>query len=333
MGTLRFFVLFLLVASVGCKRPQRAVTVRYDSISVKADSFPAMEHANRAGNGALLLTNFKSLAELKAMVQITYFEDMPGSTFSMRRKPQVCLTYSSRGGEVISILKSGISESDFLRARDGHLWDRVLLVLNCPYSLMHRSDLGSIEILGRRRYQMFGEGDVAFYDLAEKMVYNITDDDSMIMTPEDLSEKGYLNTFNHVVAQAFMTSVFSETVADFVADVHERFHMPELITGSFTEDQLMDIEDGPVDNYIDMINNEWGQELGKLLRKKYTISRLTHWTPELLANYLNDIQSYHSWVFQIGFKPFRASDEIAIRYANKINRVIENVSELRKYYN
>ena len=109
--------------------------------------------------------------------------------------------------------------------------------------------------------------------------------------------------------------------------------MPELITGIFTEKQLADITDGPVDNYIDMINNEWGQELGKELCLKYHISRLTYWTPELLADYLNDMQSYHSWAFQIGFKPYRATDDMVIRFANKINKVIRDLPELEKFYN
>ncbi len=330
MGTLRFFVLFLLVASVGCKRPQRTVTTQTDSISVNAENLPAREHANRSGNEALLLTSFKSLAELKEVIQITYFEDMPGSTLAMHRKPHVRLTQRSGGREVTSILKSGISESDFLYARNGNFWDRVQLVIISPYTTMHRSDLERIEILSRRRDHMFGEGDVAFYDLAETMVYNISDDDVMYMSSEELSEKGYLNTFNHVVAQTFMTTIFSETLAEFVADVHERSRLPELITGNFTDDQLTDLDNGPVDNYIDMINNEWGQELGKLLCKKYTISRKTYWTPELLANYLNDIQSYQSWVFKIGFNPFRVTDETVIRFAGKINSVIEDLPGLKK---
>jgi hypothetical protein len=180
----------------------------------------------------------------------------------------------------------------------------------------------AIENLGRRRPWQFGKGDVAFYDLAEAMVQHIAAVDTIDMPARDLSEKGYLNTFNHITAQAFMTSIFSEELADFVADVHERFNMPELIAGHFTEKQLSDMETGPVDNYIDIINNEWGQELGKVLRKKYGLTKQTVWTPALLTAYLNDIQSYHSWAFQIGFTPFRSSDEKVIQFANKINTVL-----------
>ena len=280
--------------------------------------------------GAFLSTRYKSLEELKAVIQIEYFNTIPGSGHVIYKKPLVRLTYSGNGREVTSILKSGICELDIKRARTGGFWDRVWLGLNSPYFVINRRDMLRVFTLSRRRGRIFGEGDVAFYDLSETMLYNISDDDLAFMNSEDLSEKGYINTFNHITAQAFMTSIFSERFADFIADTHERSNMPELISGKFTEDQLTDLEKGPVDNYVDIMNNEWGQELGKVLRKKHNISRETYWTPELLANYLNDIQVYYSWAFQIGFKPFRASDEIVIRFSNKINRVMGDVSELMK---
>jgi hypothetical protein len=95
--------------------------------------------------------------------------------------------------------------------------------------------------------------------------------------------------------------------------------MPALITGNFTEAQIADIQNGPVDNYVDMINNEWGQELGKELGHAYKINRNTVWTPQLLANYLNDIQIHQGWVFRIGFAPFKPEDVKVIQFVEKIN--------------
>ena len=259
----------------------------------------------------MLLTQYNSFEELKSVVQIKY---VTNST------PAVFLHYSYGGREVTSVLKKGINQEDFVNAGNGNFWDKLGVGLRCPYAVLHRSELRTVENLGRRKIT-FGIGDLAFYDLAETMVLHISDEDRINMSQKDLSEKGYLNTFNHVIAQALMTSMFSETLADFVADVHERFNMPELVTGKFTEAQLSDIETGPVDNYLDMINNEWGQELGKVLREKYHIKKNTYWTPGLLADYLNDIQSYHSWVFKIAFEPFRPTDEVVIRFVKKINMV------------
>ncbi|MEP7127923.1 MAG: hypothetical protein ABI729_03605, partial [Chitinophagales bacterium] len=146
--------------------------------------------------------------------------------------------------------------------------------------------------------------------------------DIAFKNPKDSTEKGYLNTFNHMTAQAFITSCFSEELADFVGDTHERYHHPELILGKFSKKEINDLAEGPVDNYVDIINNEWGQEVGKQLSKKYAISRKTYWTPELMSNYLNDLQDYYSWAFQIGFKPFRPEDEQVIKFSRKMNAVL-----------
>ncbi|MFT5383548.1 MAG: hypothetical protein ACI81W_000947 [Saprospiraceae bacterium] len=306
---LRFFILLLFISSQSCN---------WSLVDIQNQD--ATEPTYLAAKGALVSTRFKSLEELKKVIQIEY---------AIHKKPLVRLTHSNNGEEVISILQTGISEKDFTHARDGSFWDRVWLGLNSPYFVINRKDLLRVFTLARRKDRVFGAGDVAFYDLAETMVHNISDDDLAFIHSEDLSEKGFINTFNHITAQAFMTSIFSKKLADFVADTHERSNIPELVTGKFTEDQLLDLEYGPIDNYVDLINNEWGQELGAHLKKKYNINRETYWTPELLRNYLNDVQRYYSWVLQIGFKPFRVADEVVIRFSNKINSVMEDVSRLR----
>lgn len=320
MGILRFFILLLLVSIIGSKP---------DNVPVNFTDMPSKEHKFLDVKGALLLTRFKSLDEFKSVVHIEYFNVIPRLDLVMYKKPLVRLTHYSNGREVTSILESGTSELDLLTARDGGFWDRVRLGLKSPYTVIHKNDILRVYNLARRRNAIFGFGDVAFYDFAETTMFNICEDDTVFIRPLDFSEKGYINTFNHITAQAFMTSIFTERLADFMADLHELGNMPELITGKFSEDQILDIENGVVDNYLDMINNEWGQELGKLLKSKYNITRKTHWTPELLANYLNDIQGYYSWAFQIGFNPYRASDEKVMRFSSKINTVMKDVSGLR----
>ncbi len=320
MRMFRFFVLFLLATSIGCNRPQREIpeidhtkACQY-SPSVDKDTLsPATEPTYRAVKGALLGTRFKSLEELKSVIKIEYFNDNASSDSMVR------VSHYSNGLEVISVLETGVSQGDFSKARDGNLWDRLSLVIRSPFTVINRADLERAYILSRRIPIWFGEGDVAFFDLAETSVANINTEDLAFRHAKDSTEKGYLNSFNHITAQAFITSCFSEEMADFIADSHERFRHPELITGKFTEKQIKDLEEGPVDNYVDLINNEWGQEVGKALRKEHNISRETYWTPELLTNYLNDLQSYYSWAFQIGFKPFNPDDIVVLRFSNKIN--------------
>jgi hypothetical protein len=316
---------FVFILFMGCDRQEQLVP---------AHIVPPLtiEDSSRMGKGALLLSKFSSFDELKSIVRFEYILNDSGTDTSSHPYSGVRLTHSSCGRKVISILVAGVSELDFLNAKDAPFRGGIVLATKSPYAVMNRGDLLRVYLLARRPNQLFGEGDMAFYDLAETMVQHIRDEDRLYLSEKDLGEKGYLNTFNHVVAQAIVTSIFSERMADFIADVHERYRTPELITGVFTAEQVADIENGPVDNYLDMINNEWGQELGKQLREKYQINRYTKWTPALLTNYLNEIQSYHSWAFQISFHPFRITDDVVIRFSDKINRVMNNLPELRRNY-
>jgi len=294
------------------------MTVLFADCNQSTNKTDALENFKMQGKGVLLTTRFNSFEAFKKEVQIEY---------SKGDKSWVQLTQISNGQKIMSTLKSGISELDIIAARDGDFWDKVSLSLKSPFFVMNRKDLLGVFVLSRRKQDQFGEGDIAFYDLANNMVQNINEEDIVLTSLEDQSEKGYINTFNHVNAQALMTTLFSEELADFVADTHERRNLPELISGEFTEEQITDIKNGPVDNYVDIVNNEWGQEMGKMLKRKYKINRETIWTPELLANYLNDLQSFYSWNFQIGFKPFKASDQLIKRFSYKIKSILKSVSE------
>lgn len=279
--------------------------------------------------GALLGTRFQSLEALKLVIQIEYEAGAIHSDSGSGENYLVRLRHCSNGKEVVGILEKGTSQGDILKARHGTFKDRVGLLFQCPYAVRQRKDLGRANTLSRWRPQWFGEGDLAFFDLAKSMVNNINTPDLAFRNPRDSTEKGYLNSFNHITSQAFITSCFSEEFADFIGDAHERELHPELITGKFTEKQLQDLEEGPVDNYVDIINNKWGQELGKRLREKYRIDRETVWTPELLANYLNDLQAYYSWAFQIGFEPYRPESETVRKFSKKIDAVLRG--HLRSY--
>ena len=325
MGTTYFLPFVIIFLFVNCSRKPLAEHIEKEPSNILHNS-SAQNQLKKAG-AALLLPDYRSLEELKSVVIISYNQD---NSNSQEGSGRVTLQYNSRGREVISILEKGVDENDFQHARNGSFLDKIKLALSSPFTMLNKSDLERIEILSRRRDHIYGEGDIAFYDLAESMVKNISVEDKTCMDSVFLSEKGYLNTFNHVTAQTFMTAIFSEELADFVGDVHERSRLPELITGVFTKQQLDDLNDGPVDNYIDMLNDDWGQELGKILRKKYSLTKKSEWTPVLLADFLNDIQSYYGWVFQIGFEPFDTSDEIVTRFSNKINNVMEDISRLRK---
>ena len=313
MKTPHLLLLILVLALIGCRKGRHDVVLEPGKTCEcpLGSNGLGEEVAGKEVRGALMATRFQSLEQFEQVVQVKY-----GAS-------HVRLAHCSRGRKVTSVLEKGISEKDLKKAKDGGLWVRLGMVFRSAYAIVNRKDLQRVSTLARRRAVLFGEGDVAFYDLAEHSVWHIDPEDNAFAHAPDSSEKGYINTFNHMTAQAFITSIFSEDLADFVADVHERKNMPELISGEFTEEQMADPDNNPVDNYVDIINNEWGQEIGVELAEKYGIDRETHWTPELLANYLNDIQTYYSWAYGIGFSPFRPSDEVVVKFSRKLNMVME----------
>ena len=268
----------------------------------------------------LLLQDFNSLEELERLIEIKY---------SGIFKSRVNLILQTPNGQLISTLQSGVNQDDLQAASQGSIWDKLEVCLRSPYAVARRNDLYRIMILSRRRRTIFGEGDIAFYDVSQKMVSNIMAMDQAKMDEFDLADKGHFNTINHITAQAFMTSIFSERFAELVAKLHELKNLPELTTGEFSSAQLSDRDFGPVDNYVDMINNEWGQILGVSLKNKYGIQRNTVWTPTLLCAFLNDIQDYYSRNLDIGFKPFRPTDDLVLRFSRKLNVVMQDVSVWR----
>ncbi len=268
------------------------------------------------GKGALLGTQIPSFEALKKIVDIQYDKNRKG----------VRLLHHSGNRQVTSLLYNGVTEKDFEKAKNGEWAEKVTLVIKSPVILVYRDDLNRVLLLSRRKGDLFGEGDKSFYDIAVAMMKNIDQQAYRLRhsssIEKDFSEKGFINTFNHLTAQAIITTLFSEHFADYIADAHELARIPELISGQFTDEQLLDLDNGPVDNYVDIINNEWGQELAKELKQKYNIDRQTKWTPHLLANYLNDIQSYGKWAFDYECEPFNTEQELIQKFTLKINKVM-----------
>lgn len=276
-----------------------------------------------AGKAALLASRIKNLQELKSIVQLDYYRGSVISDSTDLEVDRVQIEQCVGGQKVISVLELGISQKEIAAAEKGDVWDKANVLIQSPYTVQQRSKLKSINLLARRRSDLFGPADVAFYDLAEHTVIKIRNKKQAYLSPRDNGEKGYINSFNHVTAQALITIIYDEEVADFIADVHERYNMPGLIQGSFSEQQMNDPNNNPIDNYVDMLNNEWGQKLGEQIKAKYKISRKTNWDPEFLASYLNEIQHFYSWAFDLEMEPFRAEEEVIQLFCNKLNRVLK----------
>ena len=263
------------------------------------------------------------MEELKSVMQIKYYKnelEQAADTSNDR----VSIQYCSNGNLISSELRKGISQLDILKAKNGELEKQIQLLRESPYSISHRREMAEIYVLARRRFDLFLWGDVAFYDLAEYSAKElISDSSNAYIEKRDRGEKGYLNTFNHITAQAFITSIYNEEMADHIADVHELYNMPELVHGVFTEQQLSHPDDNPVDNYVDLVNNEIGQELGKELKEKLGIGRHTVWTNKLLCQYLNELQSFYARAFRIRMQPFKEDQRIIKRFVIKLNSLDE----------
>lgn len=263
----------------------------------------------------LISTQFQSFDELKKLINIKYHENSKG-------KRSVELRFCDQGFEASTLLYEGVSETDYTKASTGGLLKQFAFLFKYPSSVYYRKDILHAFYLSRTRANIFGPLDLAFYNISEFIRSNINTEYSRELRKIDLeSEKGYLNTINHVLAQTFMTCLFSETVADLMVDAHERKTLPALVSGNFSEQQIADLKNGPLDNYIDMINNEWGQEIGKTLKSKYQINRQTHWDGHLLSDCLNHLQGEFSWFFGVAFNPFTPDDDRVLRFAQKINHL------------
>ena len=327
MSAYRIFILVLLLSATGCGGLHHNYSGDPDiCICDSADKIIPADKPYSTVKGALLGSRFNSLDDLKSVVRIEYFNDNAPSDSTIHKNSKVCILQCSDGMEAVAVLEAGVNQGDISKAKYGTTRDRLALLLKSPYVISNRKDFERVYLLARMRPSIFGEGDVAFFNLAQTMARNINTPDIAFINPRDSSEKGYLNTFNHITAQAFITTCFSEELADFVGDAHERYFHPDLINGKFSNKEAGDLAEGPVDNYVDIINNEWGQELGKQLKKKYSISRKTNWTPELLSDYLNDLQNYYSWALQVGFNPFRPEDEQVVKFSRKLNIVMSSRS-------
>jgi hypothetical protein len=305
-----FGLLFGLLI-VGCSQPETA-----DGCGSKA-CLPVY----KGMKGALIATRFQSLEEFSQLVHIDYEGDttmpdtLPGHA--------VTLCHCTDGWKVTSRLESGPSQDDLMRAKDGNFLQKAALLVSAPDVLAHRADLERVFLLSRHLQSRFGEGDPAFFDLADTARSHMPHSEIIAFSPKDAGEKGFINTFNHIIAQAFITALFSEELADLAADLHERKNMPQLCTGRFSKNQIQDPDNNPVDNYVDMINNEWGQELGKMLAAKYGIHRGTAWSSGLMCNFLNDLQSFFMWSTGVSMRPFTEQDDLMWRFSAKINLVMK----------
>ncbi len=315
-----FCILFLNIILLSCGADKQTnKSMQFQDLGI-TDTFLIKVKAR-----VLLTTRFIDLNDFKKRVSLSYYNDTIGFVNTKKVVTSVRISYFDNGQLIYKCMRSGVDQKKLIETSEAGVFVKANLAFFYPSLIRQRSELKHINILARRKMDIFGVNDVAFYDLAQLSLSKINTPDLAYLSSSDSSEKGYINTFNHVTAQAIITSFFSEEMADLISDLHERKSMPELTTGIFSKAQLLDSINNPLDNYVDIVNNEIGQKIGKLLKEKYQISYKTPVTPKILADYLNDIQNYYSWALGIGFNPCTEGDYIVEKFAKKINWALSKV--------
>src|SRR5687768_2841509 len=182
MSMFQSFVLLLLFSFTACKRSEQNTSelnhVGTHECSSPMSSDSSMKVTYKIIKGALLSTRFNSLEELKTVVQIEYFNNNTATDSVIHKGCKVRLSHCSSGREVIGVLVAGVTQGDIYKALySENVVDRFSLLFSSPYAIGKRKDLEKIYTISRWRPEWFGEGDLAFFDIAKASVENINTPD------------------------------------------------------------------------------------------------------------------------------------------------------------
>ncbi|MEL6183152.1 MAG: hypothetical protein AAFU79_00915 [Myxococcota bacterium] len=259
----------------------------------------------------IVTSEFPTLNDLKKELDITY------------RDGEVEVGHSKEGlSETNTLSDDLIGEAELKSAKkasaDWGLRDMVGFAWENPRLAWHRTALQNTEKLS---YVAKNNSGSALGRISEAMFDNI--DDKPRATPyrgpggKKLTQHDAIkNMMLHVFGQAVLTTLYGESAADLAGDLHER-DQPSLITGQIGKGE----EAQALDNYADMVNNEYGQELGKELNRRLGVGGSTRWTPEKTAEYLNQVQHYFSQTHGWSFRDFQPNDPRVEKFTNLLNEV------------
>src|SRR5919197_307345 len=185
--------------------------------------------------------------------------------------------------ELNELSESTVTQAELKAAKAGGFLDKAALGLSHPELIWYRSDLEAIEKL------------------------------SFVKKSKSATE-GRRNMLLHVFGQAVITTLFGRGAADLAGDIHER-DMASLISGTITPAE----EKGAIDNYADMINNVYGQQLGAELASSLGVGGGTTWDPALTTQYVNAAQA---WIAgEMGWKvsDFKDTDPVIVKFTALLN--------------
>ena len=279
------------------------VASRFLSVDPIGRAYPELTPYQFAGNTPiqaidldglepLVATDYGTLEQLKTKINITYSTELLQGKESTTQYNKVTVSNTYNGTTVEDALDDReYSQEDLKAVKKDTWWQKLGAGLKYPQAAYNRSELEQIKSMSYRD-KSDGKRGMAFGDISLEL-YKRTQNKG----------KGTLeNTYLHVSGQALITILFGKGVANFTGHLHER-SQGSLITGQFAPKEMSQA----IDNYADLINNQWGQVLGGRINSKFNVSSSTVWDNNLSANVLNEMQGFYGEMmgktFNSTFKP------------------------------
>ncbi len=263
------------------------------------------------GRRPLIANEFKDIAALRKAVDIKYTPRRFTSAYvSVTDKAK-----KSKGTNELS--EGGVGQADLKKAAAGDLADKIGFGLGNPSVVWHKSELEGIEKLS---YVAKNTSHTALMKISDAMYTHIAKPSAgptYFIGKDKVDMPGATrNMLLHVFGQAVITTVYGRSAADFAGDIHER-DQPSLITGKIGATE----ERQAIDNYSDMINNLYGQDIGERVSKTLGVSSSTVWTPAMTAKYVNAIQAEIATEMSWKMTPFSAKAAEIARFSALLNEV------------
>jgi RHS repeat-associated protein len=264
------------------------------------------------GHKPKIANDYRDLAALKKSVDITY---TPSGRFSSASVAVSDKAKASIGTNTLS--ESNPGQAQLKKAAAGDWGDKLSFAASNPRAALYRNDLEKIEKLAFVKKNSSG---TALGHIADEMVGHLATKPSgptvMIGKDKVTMVDATKNMVLHVFGQAVITTLLGRGAADYAGDLHER-DQPSLISGKIAKTE----ERQAIDNYSDMVNNLYGQDIGERVSAKLGITSSTVWNAKLTAKYLNAVED--AIAKEMGWKmtPFSAGDAEVKKFTSLLNEV------------
>lgn len=282
------------------------------------------------GRKPLIANQYRSLDELKKAVDIQYtpggYETrFTGDTYTdVYIQAKVSVTDKSGKGTNELSEATVVQKEASDKLEKGSTWDKLMLALQYPDAAYFKGELEEIRKLAKATKDPKGKiiNGTAIGHMSDLMYEHLAMKDrpsgrTVMIGKDKTTMKGATkNMMLHVFGQALLTTLYGRSVADLAGDIHER-DQPSLITGVISKAE----ERQAIDNYADLVNNLYGQDIGERLQKELGATENTVWTPELTAKYLNAVQLEIEKEMKWTFKPFDAKTPEVVRFTDRLNEV------------